>query len=137
MTSDMNKLLVQRFYQAVDEGDTSRIEELFAPEWVNIDPALPSMQGLDGARALVGMFTTSFPDFTSRIELMAAEADRVAVRASHTGTHQGEFMGIPATGKRIMVTATGIFTCKEGKLVENRVVFDAFGLLQQLGAIPA
>ncbi len=137
MTSDMNKLLVQRFYQAVDEGDTSRIEELFAPEWVNIDPALPPMQGLDGARALVGMFTTSFPDFTSRIELMAAEADRVAVRASHTGTHQGEFMGIPATGKRITVTATGIFTCKDGKLVENRVVFDAFGLLQQLGVVPA
>lgn len=137
MTSDMNKLLVQRFYQAVDEGDTSRIEELFAPEWVNIDPALPPMQGLDGARALVGMFTTNFPDFTSRIEQMAAEADRVAVRASHTGTHQGEFMGIPATGKRVTVTATGIFTCKDGKLVENRVVFDAFGLLQQLGVVPA
>ncbi len=137
MTSDINKLLIQRFYQAVDEGDTSHIEELFAPEWVNIDPALPPMQGLDGARALVSLFTTSFPDFTSQIEMMAAETDRVAVRASHTGTHEGEFMGIPATGRRVTVTATGIFTCKDGKLIENRVVFDAFGLLQQIGVIPA
>jgi steroid delta-isomerase-like uncharacterized protein len=82
------------------------------------------------------MFTASFPDFTSQIELVAAEGDRVAVRASHTGTHQAPFMGIPATGKHVQVTATGIYTCRDGKLVQNRVIFDAFGLLQQLGVVP-
>lgn len=137
MTTDTNKELVRRFYQAVDAGDTASVGELFAPEWRNIDPSLPPMHGLDGARALVGMFAASFPDFTSRIELIAAEDERVAVRASHTGTHQGSFMGIPPTGRHVTVTATGIFSCKDGKLVENRVVFDAFGLLQQLGVIPA
>jgi steroid delta-isomerase-like uncharacterized protein len=131
------KELVRRFYQAVDAGDTAAVEALFAPEWQNIDPSLPPMQGLDGARDLVGMFTASFPDFTSRIELIAAEDERVAVRANHTGTHQGAFMGIPPTGRQVTVTATGIFSCRDGKLVENRVVFDAFGLLQQLGVIPA
>ncbi len=137
MNTDANKELVRRFYAAVDAGDIAAVPELFAPEWQNIDPSLPPMQGLDGARALVGMFTASFPDFSSRIELIAAEDERVAVRASHTGTHQGDFMGVPPTGRQVTVSATGIFRCKGGKLVENRVVFDAFGLLQQLGVIPA
>lgn len=136
MTTTANKTVVQRFYAAVDRGDTNVVGELFAPEWVNVDPSLPPMQGLGGARTLVSMFTASFPDFTSHIELMAAEGERVAVRAVHTGTHAGPFLGIPATGKQVTVTATGIFTCKGGKLVENRVIFDAYGLLQQLGVAP-
>ena len=135
--TDTNKTLVRRFYQAVDRGDVGAVAELFASEWENIDPALPPMAGLDGARTLVQMFTAGFPDFNSKIELIAAENDRVAVRAQHTGTHQGEYMGIPATGKPVTVHATGIYTCKDGKLVQNRVVFDAFGLLQQLGVVPS
>lgn len=137
MTTENNKALVKRFYQAVDQGDTSVVAELFAPTWENVDPALPPMRGLAGARTLVGMFTAGFPDFTSKIELMAAEGDRVAVRTIHTGAHRGPFLGIPATGKTVTVSATGIFTCQEGKLVRNQVVFDAFGLLQQLGVVPA
>lgn len=134
--TETNKELIKRFYQAVDQGDATAVAELFAPEWENVDPALPPMRGLDGARTLVHLFTASFPDFTSKIELIAAEEDRVAVRTSHVGTHQGVFLGIPATGKPVNVSATGIFTCKDGKLVQNRVVFDAFGLLQQLGVVP-
>lgn len=136
MTSETNKEVVKRFYQAVDQGDTSVVESLFSPEWENVDPSLPPMQGLDGARTLIRMFTASFPDFTSKIDLMAAEDDRVAVRAWHTGAHQGVFLGIPATGKQVKISATGIFTVKDGKLTQNRVVFDAFGLLQQLGVVP-
>lgn len=137
MTTESNKALVKRFYQAVDQGDTNVVAELFAPTWENVDPALPPMQGLEGARSLVGMFTAGFPDFTSTIELMAAEGDRVAVRTIHTGVHRGPFLGIPATGKAVTVSATGIFTCQAGKLVRNQVVFDAFGLLQQLGVAPS
>jgi steroid delta-isomerase-like uncharacterized protein len=137
MTTETNKELVKRFYQAVDQGDTSVVEGLFSPEWENRDPALPPLRGLDGARTLIRMFTAGFPDFTSKIDLMAAEDDRVAVRASHAGTQQGVFLGIPATGKSVHVSATGIFTIKDGKLVQNRVVFDAFGLLQQLGVVPS
>jgi steroid delta-isomerase-like uncharacterized protein len=132
-----NTDLVRRFYRAVDTGDTAAVAELFAPDWQNVDPSLPPLRGLEGAHALVGMFTASFPDFSSRIELIAAEDDRVAVRAIHTGTHLGPFLGVPPTGRHVTVSASGIFTCKDGRLVENRVVFDAFGLLQQLGVVPA
>jgi predicted ester cyclase len=136
MSTEANKELVRRFYQAVDAGDTAAVPDIFDPECRNVDPSLPPMQGLEGARTLVGMLKAGFPDFTSRIDLIAAEDDRVAVRASHTGAHQGDFMGIAPTGRQVTITATGIFSCKNGKLVENRVVFDAFGLLQQLGVIP-
>jgi steroid delta-isomerase-like uncharacterized protein len=136
MNTETNKALVRRFYQAVDQGDTSVVETIFAPEWVNIDPAMPPLQGLDGARTLIGLLKTGFPNFQSHIDLIAAEGDRVAVRVSHTGTHDGLFLGIPATGKRVAITATGIYTLKEGKLIENRVIFDAYGLLQQLGVAP-
>lgn len=137
MSTETNKALVKRFYEAVDAGDVSVVQELFAPEWVNVDPALPPLSGLEGAAMLIGMFTASFPDFTSRLDIMVAEDGRVAVHAVHTGTHQGDFMGMPPTGKHFTVTANGIYTCRDGKIVENRVVFDALGLLQQLGAIPA
>ncbi|GAB4128302.1 MAG: hypothetical protein Fur005_46670 [Roseiflexaceae bacterium] len=128
--------LVQQFYRAVDAGDTSVVKQLFHPEWENIDPSLPPLRGHEGAKALIEMFTTSFPDFRSQIVLMAAEGERVAVHAHHSGTHQGTFLGVPPTGRQVSTTATGIFTCRDGQIVQNRVIFDAFGLLQQLGVIP-
>jgi predicted ester cyclase len=67
---------------------------------------------------------------------MAAEGDRVAVRCAHRGTHLGDFLGVPATGKPVAITATGIYIVKDGKLVQNQVIFDAFGLLQQVGVVP-
>jgi len=135
-TSEKNKTAIQDFYQALDKGDTSVVEKLFAPEWVNVDPALPPMSGLDGARKLVALFAKSFPDFNSQIKLVVGEDERVAVHAVHTGTHKGEFLGIPATGKKFSVTSTGMFSFKNGKLVENRVIFNAYALLQQLGVAP-
>jgi steroid delta-isomerase-like uncharacterized protein len=135
-TTETNKALVRRFYQAVDQGDTSVVETLFSTEWVNVDPSMPPMSGWEGAHALIHMLKTGFPDFTSQIELIAAEGNRVAVHTSHAGTHRGTFLGIMATGKHVAIKATGIFTVKDSKLIENRVVFDAFGLLQQLGVAP-
>jgi steroid delta-isomerase-like uncharacterized protein len=135
-TTDSNKDVVRRFYQAVDAGDTGSVEAIFAPEWVNVDPAMPPLRGRDGARQLISMLKGGFPDFSSQIELMAAEGDRVAVRCAHRGTHLGDFLGVSATGKPVAITATGIYIVKDGKLVQNQVIFDAFGLLQQVGVVP-
>ena len=135
-TAESNKAVVRRFYQAVDAGDTGSVAAIFAPEWVNVDPAMPPLSGHDGARRLISMLKGGFPDFSSQIELMAAEGDRVAVRCAHRGTHLGDFLGVPATGKPVAITATGIYIVKDGKLVQNQVIFDAFGLLQQVGVVP-
>ena len=70
------------------------------------------------------------------VEDSVGEGDRVAMRFAISGTHTGTFMGIPATGKPIHVTASGIFRVVDGKATDNWVNFDALGLLQQIGAVP-
>ncbi len=68
---------------------------------------------------------------------MVGRAGRGAVlRWSWRGTHTGDLMGIPATGKRVSTTGIAIFRVEGGRIVENRTEFDALGLLQQLGAVP-
>lgn len=137
MSAEQNKALVRRMYAAFDAADLAAVPAIFGPAWVNNDPSLPPLSGHDGARQLISMFTQAFSDFTTTIESILAEGDRVAARFSHTGTHQGEFMGIQPTGRRISVSSSGIFRIADGRVVENRVVFDALGLLQQLGVMPA
>jgi steroid delta-isomerase-like uncharacterized protein len=136
MSIEQNKELVRQMYAALDGHDTGGIESIFAADWVNIDPALPPLHGYDGARQLIGMFAEAFPDFSTTIETLVAEGDLVAVRCIHEATHQGTFMGIPATGRRARVSSSGVYRIAGGRLAENRVVFDAMSLLQQLGIIP-
>jgi len=128
--------LVQRMYAALDNNDLAAVPEIFDPNWVNHDPSMPPMSGHEGARQLITILKTAFPDFRTEIVATVAEGDLVAARLIHTGTHGGEFMGIPPTGRQVIVTATGIFRVVAGRLVENRVIFDALGMLHQLGVIP-
>jgi steroid delta-isomerase-like uncharacterized protein len=129
--------LVRRFFTALDANDGDTLASLVTQDWVNDDPAMPPLSGPDGARALAATLTGAFPDFESRILLTVEDADHVAVHVRHTGTHHGDFMGVPATGRAAAVTSTGILTIRDGRIAENRVVFDALGLLTQLGVIPA
>ena len=79
---------------------------------------------------------TAFPDLNVKVEDQLAEGDKVATRWTTTGTHQGEFAGIPPTGKQGGVTGTTIARVVGGKIVEERSNWDTLGLLQQLGVIP-
>jgi predicted ester cyclase len=87
-------------------------------------------------KQLMPAWYTAFPDGHAALEDLIAEGDKVVWRYTFRGTHQGEFMGVPATGK--VVTYTGIIISRiaGGKFVEDWESFDALGLMQQLGAIP-
>lgn len=78
----------------------------------------------------------AFPDGRWTIEDQVAEGDKVVTRFSFTGTHQGEFMGIAPTGKRVTTSGMVIDRIVEGKIVEEREEWDALGMMQQLGAVP-
>jgi steroid delta-isomerase-like uncharacterized protein len=132
-----NADLVRRFYAALDAGDGEALASLVTPDWVNDDPSMPPLSGPEGARALAATLTGAFPDFASQILLTVEDADHVAVHVRHTGTHHGDFLGVPATGRAVTVTSTAIVTIRDGRIAENRVVFDALGLLTQLGVIQA
>jgi steroid delta-isomerase-like uncharacterized protein len=117
------------------------IDEIFAPDFVDHDPdeADPSGKiiGTQGARADVIGFTTGFPDLRVTPDQLLTEGDRVVGRFTVTGTHTGEFMGIPPTGKGVSVTAIQVFRIANGKIQEAWLQIDRLGMLQQLGVIPS
>jgi predicted ester cyclase len=82
------------------------------------------------------MMYTAFPDFQATLENLIAEDDRVVVHMLWTGTHQGEFMGIPPTGRRMSINVIDILRVADGKFVEHWGVSDMMGLMQQLGVSP-
>jgi steroid delta-isomerase-like uncharacterized protein len=137
MSAEQNKALVRKMFDMIVTGNTADVAQVIAPDWVNIDPALPPMKGIEGAKQLMTLFSSAFPGSQIKMEALVAEGDKVAVHFSFSGTHKGAFLNIPPTGKSFSVTGTGIFRFKDGKVVENRVVFDAVGLMQQLGVAPA
>ena len=82
------------------------------------------------------MATHAFPDMHAAIDDEISEGDRIVIRSTWSGTHTGEFLGIPPSGKTLRITATGFFRVRDGKITENRVNFDALGMLQQMGVVP-
>jgi predicted ester cyclase len=136
MNVELNKDIVRRFFDMISDGKTSDVDQVISPDWVNKDPSLPPMRGLDGARDLIKLFSTGFPGVRTKIISLIAEGDTVAAYFTFDGTHTGKFLDIPPTGKKVSAYGCGLFRLDNGKLVENRVVFDALGLMQQIGVVP-
>jgi steroid delta-isomerase-like uncharacterized protein len=83
------------------------------------------------------MFLSGLPDLATTVEDTIAEGDKVAARWTARGTHNGELMGIPPTGKKVAMTAISIHRIVDGKIAESWINFDALGMMQQLGVAPA
>jgi predicted ester cyclase len=139
MSTEQNKALFRRLMEEVfDRGNISLIDELFAPDFVEheeLPPGIPA--GSEGVKQLSTMFRSAFPDFKATIDDMIAEGDKVVVRGTWSGTHEGEFMGIPPTGKRVSFGVIDIVRIAGGKFVEHWGQMDNMGLMQQLGLSPA
>jgi steroid delta-isomerase-like uncharacterized protein len=135
MSTEDNKALVRRGFEAVNQKKLAVFDELLNPDVV-LHNASTTVQGLEGYKQFLSMLITAFPDLQFTIEDMIAEGDFVVVRYTTRSTHQGNFMGIPPTGKQ--VSGTGIFIDRivNGKAVEQWINSDTLGLLQQLGVIP-
>jgi steroid delta-isomerase-like uncharacterized protein len=137
MNSEQNKQVVRRF---VDEyqtaGNESAFDELLHPDFVNHSAAPGMSAGTDGVRQIFDMFRAAFPDFRATVLDQVAEGDKVVTRKVFHGTHDGGFMGIPATGREIEIVVIDILRIRDGKLAEHWGVFDQMGLMQQLGTLP-
>ena len=112
------------------------IDDLYTEDFIDhsAPPGLPA--GIEGARAKITAFITAFPDLQLTYEYMIAEDDFVAGRFVLTGTHQGEFGGIPATGNAVRVTGHDLLRLRDEKVSEHWLELDTLGLMQQLGVIP-
>lgn len=138
MTTEANKATMQRFLEFINTASQELAAELIAPDAVFHVPGRPEpMKGPAGYLAIIGMMRSGFPDIQWTLEETIAEDDRVAARFMMRGTHRGAFFGVPPTGKKIEVQAMNFYRLVGGQFVEERGQPDIFGLLQQIGAVPA
>ncbi|MDP9368230.1 MAG: ester cyclase [Chloroflexota bacterium] len=137
MSLEENKAIVCRVWdEVVSRGTLGVADELIAPEFIYHAPGTPELHGPDGFAQLIAMYRAAFPDLQATVEDLIAEGDKVVSRYTVRGTHQGELMGIPRTGRRVTEAGIVISRLADGKLVEDWHSPDTLGLLQQLGAIP-
>jgi predicted ester cyclase len=132
-----NKELVRRYLrEAYDKGKPELVDDYFAPEYVNHDPAPGLTPDREGEKMLVAMFSEAFPDLESTVHEQIADGDLVFSRWTAVGTHKGPVMGVAPTGRRITMSGHEITRIRDGKVVEYWVNWDAAGFMRQLGAIP-
>jgi steroid delta-isomerase-like uncharacterized protein len=136
MSTEENKAVVRRYIEEWNKQNPAGVEELVAPEWVAHGTPPGSSPDLAGLKQAFPAFFTAFPDLHFVVEDMIAEGDKVVARVTMRGTHRGDFMGIPPTGKQVSNTGIEISRIEDGKLVETWVNRDDLSFLQQLGAIP-
>lgn len=129
--------IVQRFYgQVMGEGDLATLDELATDDYQEHDPFPGQGEGLSGLKNRTTMIREGLaPHFA--VEDVIHEGDKLVVRWTNSGTHVGNFAGIPPTNKAFSIAGIDIFGLRDGKLAEHWHVVDQLSLLQQLGIIPA
>ena len=128
---------MQRVYDLLSAGDVEGFGDVLADDFVD-NEELPGLTPTkDGVMTFFRMYLAGFPDLQLNVEDLLASGDKVVARVRATGTHQGEFMGMPATGKAVDVQMIDIIRFgDDGRAIEHWGVFDTMTMMQQLGAIP-
>jgi len=129
---------LKQFLQFINTADENLAQELISPLAKFYVPGqnVP-LQGPQGYLMIIGMMRGGFPDIQWSLEETIMEGDRVAVRFIMRGTHNGNFMGVPASGKSIKVQAMNFYKLEGGQIIEEYGQPDMLGLLQQIGAVTA
>jgi steroid delta-isomerase-like uncharacterized protein len=130
------KAAMSRFYDRVAAGDLAAVDELLVEDFIEHEAIAPTPDR-EGVRALFTMMRAAFPDMRFAVAHMVQEDDLVMAHGTFEGTHEGEFMGVPATGKRVSVPFADVVRFRDGLGVEHWGVFDSGAMMQQLGQGPA
>ena len=138
--SQENKALTRRSWEIVAKGSLETLDdalqEVYADTIVMHEPD-EDVRGIEGLRQFVSMIRSALPNLRVTLEDDVAEGDKVVSLWRAQGTHQGELMGIAPTGNEVAITGITIHRIEEGKIVEEWENWDALGLIQQIGAVPA
>ena len=133
-----NAAIIRRF---VDEVIThGKIESAARYVWEDVVEQVPlpgQGPGLEGLKDILRAMRIGFPDIAFSILEQIAEGDTVASRFEWTGTHKGEFLGVPATGRPVKVWGIVIDRLENGRIKDTRIIMDTLGLMSQLGALPS
>ena len=135
MSIEDNKTQVQRLYELLNAGDVEAVGGLVSPDYEEHDPLPGQGSGREGVLDRFSMIKAGLaPRFT--VEDVIAEGDRVVVRWTNSGTHVGEFAGIPPTGRTFTISGIDIYRVSGGVLCEHWHVIDQLSMLGQLGLLP-
>ena len=137
--SSQNETVVQRWWQELwNQGDLSVADQIIDPSWTDHDPSSPwAPPGIDGCKALVSGYRAVFPDIHFTIEKQVESSDTVVSHWRCVGTHRGDLMGVAPTGKRIEVEGITILDLRNGKIRSGTTIYDALGMMHQIGGVPA
>ena len=137
MSAESNLAVARRVFDDLfSKGNFDAADEIYAADHTSHDAQAPGVNGAAAMKHYIGMYRAAFPDLHLTVDDAIAEGDRVVIRWTARGTHQGELMGVPPTGKQTVVTGINIFRVKDGRIQEEWVNWDTLGLLQQLGIAP-
>lgn len=139
--SETLKALIQRFTEEIHhQGHLDKIEEFVAPNYIRHTSHTVGegrdFHGPAGFRQAIAVFRSGFPDAHFTLEDILVDGDKVVVRWTCQGTHQGVFRGIAPTGKRVKFTGIAIYRITDGKIVERWAEEDGLSLFEQLGGLP-
>jgi steroid delta-isomerase-like uncharacterized protein len=136
MPESENKAVVQRFIDEVlNQGKLETADEIVAEDFVELDPLPGQRQGRGGLKEIVALLRTAYPDMHWSVDETIAAGEKVVTRFTWTGTHKGDFLGIPATGRPVSVKGVVIDRIVGGKMTDSRILMDNLGMMQQLGVI--
>ena len=137
MADQSSKAIVRRFFETISARDPGAADGILTSDYTLHMVGLPApVRGRDAWKGVIQSYFQAFPDLTVSSQEEIAEGDRVAVRYTWSGTQRGDFMGIPATHRRVSVSGTSVFRVAGDRVAEEWHLDDVFGLLQQLGVAP-
>jgi|SRR5689334_19535388 steroid delta-isomerase-like uncharacterized protein len=134
MSKEQNAAALTKFAEAVATRNYALFDDVVAPNSVDHDPAPGQVPGPKGYRDLFTEMRRAFPDMKVEVAQLVADEDAIAFAYTFTGTHDGQLMGIPATGKKVKIRGMQISKFRDGKMVERWGSSDQLGMLQQIGA---
>jgi steroid delta-isomerase-like uncharacterized protein len=136
--SEANKQLIHAFIEdVINKGRLERANDLVKEDFIELDPLPGQQQGREGLKAVIHQMRSAFPDIRWVVDEMVAEGEKVVTRFHWTGTHQADFLGIPATRRSVKVNGVVIDRLDSGMMADSRILMDTLGMMQQLGVLPA
>ena len=134
---ERNKAVIHRFVEEVQNKQNWEVyDELNDPEFVNHSAAPGVPADREGGKIFLQAFAAAYPDVHFTVDDMIAEGDQVVTKKTLSGTNQGDFAGIPATGKHVTLQFVDIMRVRDGRIVEHWLCMDQLSWMQQLGVIP-
>jgi steroid delta-isomerase-like uncharacterized protein len=126
---------VRACFEQASRGNFAALDAILTPDFVLHSPG--EVHGADGLSTMVESYRNALPDLELTIDHQFAAGDYVASRFTIRGTHDGDLMGVPASGRRVEFTGITISRCRDGRIAEEWELTDTVGLLGQVGALPA